>query len=63
MAKHIVIETSGKDCEVFGATIKIFTAKKEAQEYCNLKTKRDREDERYWTKAEILKENEEYSFN
>lgn len=63
MAKHIVLETSGKECEIFGVVVKLFTSKKKAQEYCKLKTKRDNQDARYWTKASIIKESEYHSFN
>ncbi len=63
MANHIVLEASGKEDDIFEVKVKIFKNKKEAQNYCELKTKRDRQDERYWVKAEIVKDGESFSFH
>ncbi|WP_375560293.1 hypothetical protein ACE193_21720 [Bernardetia sp. OM2101] len=62
MANHIVLEASGKDWDIFSVTVKIFSNKKEAQEYCKQNSKRDKDDQRFWTKAEIKKDGESFDF-
>ena len=63
MAKQIVLEASGKDCDIFSVKVKVFNTKKEAQEYCKKHSKRDKDDDRYWAKAEIKKDGESFDFH